>query len=392
MLANVSRKQLEKNLKKAQEIIDFKSSHPILQTLKLRVVDEQTLEITATNLEQGLIVQVPMVGSNLESSTAFCVDCKKFYEIVKSLKEEEIILEKNNNRLIIKNPEETTIFELATSLDEEFPNIPAFYSQEINYFTIAGAILKKLIKNVIFAASTSKGKFTFNSVYLEVLQDKNILRAVATDGNRLAIMDENTLNNDEFEEIKKVFNEEGFLIDREHAEVMIKIAEEEEFIRIGKYQNYIILNFPGGLYFSQLLEGTFPDYKVVIPQEFINTLKVERVQLEDAITKAKILGSRDDSSKIVPIKLNLTSSLFNEIEISSIETDIGKAKIKCPAEYSGENLEVTLNAEYLLSVLKILNNNRSQKVRIDIAGQRVPIKITGENFTGFLYLVMPMVL
>lgn len=392
MELKVCKKSLEKILEKMSKIIDNKSQYFLLHMVKFNIIDAQTLELTATNYEHGLIAQIPIMTNDIETPLSFCINYKNFYKIIQNLKEEEIILKITNNSVIIKNFQETYIFELLIISSDNFPNIPINYFQNIDYYIINAGSFKKLIKNVSFVILQNKDNFNYNGIYLEVL-DKNLLRAVTTDGRRLALIDEYIENNEEFEYIKKLFNQGSFLIDKRNIDIMLQIADEEEFIKIGKYQNYIILKFSNGLYFAQLLEADFINYKDIISLDFSNTLKIDLTILEDAINKAKILSTKNDINKTSPIKLNLISfSTLSKIEINSIETDLGKASIQCPAEYNGEKLEVILNADYLLSVLKILKNNKVQKVRIDIDGEKTPVKITGENFPEFCYFVMPMII
>jgi len=373
MLAKIDKRNLEKLLKRADGVADKKASMAVLSMALLTFEPEKNLlYITTTDLEQGFKgrIQAEIEGVPL----SFCVPCRKFYEIIKSFDENEIILQKDNSRLIIRDEEGSSKFELACSDSEEFPSLPEF--AEENLLDIPGKVLAELIDKTIFCASKEEARFVLGGVYFEPLKEEGKLRAVASDGHRLALLDRDVPG------IEDSNLKEGFIVGRKGAEIISELAEDELVVKFGFINNYACLFNSYGFFFSRTLEGTFPDYRAVIPQEFKNILKISRKLFINALDRATVLISE----KFKPVKIDLNR---DELILSSPEGELGMAEIKLRAEYQGNPLTITFNAEYLVSALEHMN---SEEIEMKLNDERSPCLITGYRDEGFIYLVMPMVI
>lgn len=373
MQAKLEKSPLEKLLKRADGVADQKASMAVLSMALLNFEpEERTLYITTTDLEQGFRGRVPadIEGERL----SFCVPCRRFLEIIKDFPEEEVYLVKEDSRLIIRDEEERELYELSVMDSEEFPSLPEFYEE--NLLEIPGKVLTELIRSTIFSASKDEARFVLGGIYLEPLREKGILRAVASDGHRLALLDREVLGLD------NSALKEGLIISKKGADMMADLSEEELLVKFGFINNYVVLFFSDGFFFTRTIEGSFPDYRAVIPQDFQNKLKIDRKLFLDACKRA----SNVISEKFKPIRLSLASS---EITISSPETDTSRARIRLGAEYEGSPLTISFNAVYLISALE---NMKSEEVEVKINDERSPALITGYRDEGFLYLLMPMVI
>lgn len=373
MLAKIERRGLEKLLKRADGVADKKASMAVLSMALLSFEPEKNLlYITTTDLEQGFKgkIKAEIEGEPL----SLCVPCRKFYEIIKAFEEDEVIILKEDSRLILKDEEETSKFELAITDSEEFPNLPEF--MEENLLDLPGKVLAELIDKTIFCASKEEARFVLGGVYFEPLKEEGKLRAVASDGHRLALLDRDVPG------IEDSTLREGFIVGRKGADMISELAEDELVVKFGFVNNYAVLFFSDGFFFSRTIEGTFPDYRAVIPQEFQNLLKIDRKLFLNALEKATVLVNE----KFKPVKMDLAE---DELILSSPESEVGLAKIKLRAEYQGTPLSVTFNAEYLISALEHM---KSEEIEIKLNDERSPCLITGYRDEGFLYLLMPMVI
>lgn len=374
MELKIKRDSLEKLLKRGESVADKKASMAVLSMALIEFFpEEKTLYLTTTDLEQGFKGKT-LVETGEGQASPFCVPCRRFYDIIKNFPEDEVILSKEDNRLLIRNEEETVVYELATTDAEEFPSLPEF--GEENLLEIPGNLLSELIEKTSFCSSKDEARFVLGGVYFEPLVEEEILRTVASDGHRLALLDRVV------EGLKKTNWQEGFIVARKGAERIAEIAEEELLVKFGFINNYAVLYFTDGLFFSRVLEGSFPDYRAVIPQEFENKLKIERKLLLDNLKRVSLLIPE----RFKPVKMDLNPG---SITLSSPESEMGKAVIKVKAEYEGEPLIINFNADYLISALEIM---KSEEVEIKIKDERSPSLITGFRDEGFLYLLMPMVI
>ncbi|MDM7202648.1 MAG: DNA polymerase III subunit beta, partial [Thermodesulfobacteriaceae bacterium] len=277
-------------------------------------------------------------------------------------------------QLLIKEEQEKAIYKISTTSEEDFPSLPEFFDENLLEITVR--VLSQLFEKTAFCASKDEARFVVGGIYVEPLLDEGKLRAVASDGHRLALYEV------EVSDLKNSSLVESFIIGRKAVNLISEISEEELLVKFGFVNNYAVLFFSNGFFFSRTIEGTYPDYKSVIPTEFQNLLKVDKKLLSDAIKRAGLLISE----KFKPIKFTLSSS---SITLNSPETEWGSAEIKIPAEYQGTPLTVTFNADYLLSAL---DQMVSEEIEIKIIDEKAPALITGYRDEGFLYLLMPMVL
>lgn len=373
MKAKIETSRLEKILKKVEGVADKKGSMAVLSMVLIEYEPtESYLNFVATDLEIGYKAKV---FAEVEGDkTSFCVPARKFYEIIKNFPEDEVYLIKDESKLIIKDEQEKILYNLAIADSEEFPNLPEFVEE--NTLEIPGKVLAELISDTIFSTSKEESHFVLGGIYFEPLKEEGILRAVASDGHRLVKLDREVVG------IENVDFDQGFIVGRKAAKQIEEIAKEELVVKLGYQNGSVVVRATNSVFFARTIEGSYPDYKSVIPSSFENILKVDRKLLINALKRVSLIIPE----RFKPVTFELKP---DEIILVSQETEMGKAQIKLSADYEGQPLVVSYNAEYILDALEIMN---SEEVEIKIGGERVPAVITGFRDEGFLYLVMPMVL
>ncbi len=373
MQAKIEVSRLERMLKTVEGVADKKASMAVLSMVLVEPKpSESYIYFTATDLEIGYKGKV---FAELEGEeTSFCVPARKFYEIIKNFPEDEVLLIKEDNKLIIKDSDERIVYNLSITDSEEFPSLPEFIEE--NALEIPGKILAELISNTIFCTSKEESRFVLGGIFFEPLKDEGKLRAVASDGHRLVLLDK------EVPEIENAEFDQGFIVGRKAAKQIEDIAEEELAVKFTFTNNYAVLWTANSIFFARTIEGTFPDYRSVIPSEHENILRIDRKLFIDALKRVSLVINE----KFKPVTLELKPE---EILLTSQETEMGKAQIKLAATYEGNPLTVSYNAEYLLDALQVM---KSEEIEMKVGEERVPAVITGYRDEGFLYLVMPMVL
>ncbi len=373
MFARINTSNLEKLLQKIDKVADKKASMAVLSMALIESDPEENIfYFTATDLETGYKGKI--LAEIEGEKTSFCIPARKFYEIVKNFPENEVILQKDENKLIIRDENERIAYELAITDSEDFPSLPDFVEE--NTIEIPGKVLEELISNTIFCTSKEESKFVLNGIFFEPLKDEGKLRAVASDGHRLVKLDREVLG------IENVNFDEGFIVARKAAKQIEDIAGDELVVKLGFINNYVVIWTSDAIFFTRTLEGTYPDYRSVIPTSYENVLKVDRKLFISALKRVSLVITE----KFKPITLELNS---DEIILSSQETEMGKARIKLEASYEGKPLAVNYNAQYLLDALETM---KSEEIEMKIGEERTPALITGYRDEGFLYLLMPMVL
>lgn len=371
MQAKIDTSRLEKVLKNIEKVSDKKASMAVLSMVLIEPnLEESTLYFTATDLEIGYKGKV---FAEIEGVSApFCVSAKKLYEIVKNFPEDTLYFIKDENKLVIKDEEEKILYNLSIMDGEDFPSLPEF--GEEHSVEIPGKTLAELIDTTAFCTSKEDTRFVLAGIYLEPLKEEGKLRAVSSDGHRLALLDR---------EVSEIENfPEGFIIAKKAAKQIEEIAEDELLIRLGFTNNYVVIWTSTALFFARTIEGPYPDYRMVIPSEYQNILRIDRKLFIDALKRVSLVVNE----RFKPVTLEL---LPKEVILTSQETEMGKAQIRIPGEYEGEPMVVNYNADYLLDALQIM---KSEEVEMKIGVGKTPAILTGYRDEGFLYLLMPMVL
>ena len=197
---------------------------------------------------------------------------------------------------------------------------------------------------------------------------------VSTDGHRLSMIDK------EIRGIEEVMIDGGVMIPKKGMSELSKLAPEEGSIQIGFRRNNCMARTHDTMIVIRLLESKFPDYQAVIPQKATHLLKIKKDLVLDGMKKMVILSN--ESYRGVKIILE-----NDNMELVSINPDLGDAQENIGVEYKEERLEVGFNARYFIDTLQSMD---SEYVEMGFIDNSSPCLITGEEDRGFLGLIMPM--
>jgi DNA polymerase-3 subunit beta len=362
----IKRGVLQTNLGKIQGIAERRSTIPILSNILLSGEDK-TIRIVATDLEIG-VMEITEADS-VEKGT-ICVPARKLYDIVRELSEERVEVQQGENFWVsIKAGK--TVFNLPGLDPKEFPAFPSI--EGAAYFTVEASMLLDMIEKTAFAASSEESRFNLNGIYMEkVTKDKkDYFRMVATDGHRLSMIDR---------ECRSIL-EKGIIISKRGVAELRKVfGDGETEVAISLKDNNCIFKTERTIVVVRLLEGEYPDYQLVIPQENDKHLVIERKEFIGALRRAQIIASEKGEG--------VKFSIRNEtMEIKTGGPDVGNVQEDIKIDYRGNPLEVSFNARYLLDVLNIMD---SEKVRMDLKEELSSGLIQPEDKEDYLYVIMPM--
>jgi len=369
MEIRIDRDDLFKATSKVQSIIEKRSNMPILSTVLLSTVDSD-IYLSATDLEISLQQKLSAEVINAGSVT---ISGRKLFEIVKESKEQKIyIKEKENNWIFISD--DKARYNLACLPSDEYPVF--MEPEDITTIEIDGETLAEMINKTIYAVTLEEAGFKLSGIFTEKVAMKGevFLRMVSTDGHRLSMIDK------EIKDVENLKFESGIMIPKKGMAELNKLASEGGLIHLGFKQNNCVAKKDNDLIIIRLLESKFPDYNAVIPQKIQHNIKIKKDFLLNGMKKMIILS--DESYKGVKITLE-----GNNMELVSINPDLGDALENLEVTYEGERIEMGFNARYFIDILQAMD---SDTVELGFINDSSPCLITGNDDKGFLGLIMPM--
>jgi len=374
MTGNVSTEIFKNLLKKGQSAVDKKAYHDVSQLGLIEISpEENSLALTTNNLERGFRGKIPVEWNG--GKVSFCVSVSRLYDVVKSFEEEMMTISLENSLLVLKDEQEKSVFKLNISSAEDFPEFPAFEGENEEVFIdVPSKSFLELIKKTSFACSQENVRFVLEGVLLEPLQEEGKLRAVASDGHRLACCDIPVAG------VENVKWKKNPIVDRGSLKVIETMLKNELYVRIGVVKNFFVVRTPQDVYFSHIMEGEYPDYRAVVPQSFSGEVRVLTDEMAGAVKRISVLSSQ----KLKPIRFELTSG---EMILNLLENEVGEARIRVACQYEGQPIQVTFNADYILQCLDVLD---SEETIIKITGTQSACMVKEKDNDNFFYLVMPM--
>ncbi|HIE09996.1 MAG TPA: DNA polymerase III subunit beta [Kiritimatiellae bacterium] len=362
MKLKVARGPAVNALQKIQAIISPRTTLPILNNVLLETADG-SLKITATDLD---VTVTARVQAEVVRAGATTVPAKHIISILRALPAEELQLEVDTkNNTTIRSG--SSYFRIIGIPKDDFPPPPEI-AEEKSYTLEQGNFRRLLELTSYAAASSDEGRAVLTGVLLSFKGDK--LTVVATDGRRLALREAEM-------EIPRGSEAEMVVPIKTIQELQKTLGDEGDIlIRAGR--NQVAFEFGDTLVLSKLLEGTYPNYRQVIPAASDKRVVLEREMFLDALRRAAIVASGQAPS----VKLDFAR---NRLEISAENRDIGEARESMAAKYSGEDVSIAFNPLFLIEPLSALDTD---EVILELTDELSPgvIKTT----EAFLYVLMPV--
>jgi|AntRauTorckE6833_2_1112554.scaffolds.fasta_scaffold00096_51 DNA polymerase-3 subunit beta len=338
---------------------------PILKGILIEASKEKGIHLMGTDLEIGIENWVP---AEVESEGRIVLPSNHLKNIIRELPDEDILFEVNLDNYKAKITCLNSKFEINGFNPEEYPQLP-----DVNIPTnleIPTAKLKKIITEVEFSTSNDQTKPVLTGA-LMVIDDKSI-KMVSTNKYRLAYSKIDN-NND----IDKKIN---IILPGSTIKEISNLLNEEGTVKMKVNENYASFEFNDIIVVSRLIEGKFPNFEQVIPDEKNSTVVINKNYLNSAIKRASLIAKLD--SNIVSLKTQ-----DNKIIIESEDSDSGSAHEEVPIQLEGENHKISVDASYLLDVLKVIDD---KKVKLDLIGSLNPLVVKKENNDDYIYLIMPI--
>lgn len=363
MRLECDKSKIELVIQKAARLAGKHLTLPVLSCVHIETGDNK-LVVKSTNLDIGMEAEVKV--KVLEKGN-LAVPAGVLLGVLSSIKENNLVFESVENNLKISSPKSSVTIKCLPS--DDFPIIPRLKSGKSLKVNIRDLVYG--FKSVWYSASNSNIKPELSSVYIH--KDDGNLVFVSTDSFRLAEKKINTKISADFPPT---------LIPYKNVSEMTKLFEgrdDEVEIIFEKNQAAFITD---DIYLvSRLIDGSFPDYKQIIPKEFSSTAIILKDDLLNAIKVSNIFS---DQLNQVRLKVDPKSK---SLGVESKSNEVGEYKESISASITGGSIELNFNSRYIIDCAQSIT---SSSLALNFGGLGKPLVINGASDKSFLYLVMPM--
>ena len=364
---------LLKALNHIHGIVEVRHTLPILSNIVLSAENNQ-LTLSSTNLD---IFCSDKIDAEIVNSGEISVPAITFFEIVKRLPSgSDVILSMGDEdtELILKCGRSK--FNLSTLKTEDFP-ILSDKDLSTN-FVISADELSRMIDKTKFAISNEETRYYLNGIFFHKAESNSIkfLRAVATDGHRLAQYDIPLPQG--AEEIT------GIIIPKKTVFELRKVLDDADGdVSVSLNENKIKFSFNNLKIISKVIDGTFPDYTKVIPQNNDKKFKTNNSELKNAIDRVSAVAINEET-KSKAIKLTIEN---NKLNLSVESQSKGSAKEEIDISYSNEKVDIGFNSRYLLDICNEVDGDEIDVNLLDSISPAIILDKTDENL---FFVLMPM--
>lgn len=361
MQLQVTQENLNKALSTVARVANTRGTLPVLANVLIRTVGGR-LSIAATNLD---IAITHYIGAKVSEEGAITVPARLMQDFVGSLPTGVIDLKLDEYKLNIATDQYQSVINGVSA--EEFPVVPAITKGKS--WSVPAGELKKSLQQVVIAASSDEARPVLTGVYLHTSEGK--LYMAATDSYRLAE-----------KEISTVKEEIDLLVPVTAMNDLLRIVSDaEEEVRVTSDDQQVLFQVGDVELVARLIEGKYPDYRKLIPQQFETTAILKRADLLNA-TKISSLFARESAGSIT---LNVDEST-QELSIRSVASQLGENTAHAAAKVTGGGA-ITLNSRYLLDALHALSGD---EVSFSFNGKLEPSVLRDPAAGDYTHIIMPL--
>ena len=364
MKIKLQREELLRPLQSVIGVVERRQTLPVLGNVLL-VAGDDGISLTATDLEVELVAAA---NQGVLEPGQVTLPARKFMDIVRNLPEgAEVTLALDGDRAVVTA--ERSRFTLSTLPASEFPTVEDI--GETHPLVLPQHDLRELIDKTHFAMALQDVRYYLNGLLLEL--EPGRLRAVATDGHRLALGE---ISGDVSTE-----RQQQVIVPRKGVQELLRLLDDtDEQVRVELGSNHIRVTLPHLRFTSKLIDGRFPDYQRVIPTVDDRVLETSRETLRQALVRASILSNE----KYRGVRFVLAPE---ELRIQSNNPEQEQADEELAVQYQAEGMEVGFNASYLLDALNAIDGANVRMGLVDSSSSTI---LEDPENGRFRYVVMPM--
>jgi len=370
MRVTIERSAFLRSLNHVQSVVERRNTIPILSNVLIRA-GRGSLKLTATDLD---IEVVETLDAEVAREGAATAPAHIIYDIVRKLPDgTQLELEQAGEDGRLSLIAGRSRFALQSLPPQDFPDLAA--GEASHTFRMGAGELKTLIEKTRFAISTEETRYYLNGIYLHEVTagGQALLRAVATDGHRLAQV--------QYGRPDGAKGMPGIIVPRKTVLELTKLVETADGdVEVSLSSAKIRFAIDGLVLTSKLIDGTFPDYERVIPRTNDKTLSVDTRLFTQAVDRVSTVSSEKGRA----VKLNIAAE---KVTLTVNNPESGSAEEEVPATYSSSALDIGFNSRYLLDIVGQFKGETANFALAD-AGSPTVIRDAGDE--SALYVLMPM--
>ena len=361
MKFSIEKDQILEALQKVQSIVGQRTTLPILSNVLLKA-SEGKLTLTTTDMEVSVQTGIE---ADIQRDGATTLPARRFFSICRDLPNHQVEIDVSSDDVaeIISGSYNCKLEGLSHG---DFPPMPKF--EESSSYKLKQDTLKDILQKTSYAASTDESRAILNGSLMSFKDGK--LTVVCTDGRRLALVEQEMDSAD--------VADLDIVVPTKTVNELIKTLEEGGDAVIKTSSTQVAFEFGNIFIISKLIDGTYPNYRQVIPSQCEERIAVDREMLQSAIRRVSLM--LDDQAASVKIQIS-----ENKMELITSSPEIGESHENVPVKYSGKDITIAFNPGFLNAPLKHLD---SDEIYLELSDELSPGVI--KSNVPFLYVIMPI--
>jgi DNA polymerase-3 subunit beta len=333
---NIGRNTFLDGIQKTLGIVEKKTTMPILNNVLIRA-SQEGVKVFATDREISLVADYEAQVSQEGEVT---LSARKLYEMIREIQGETIHFQRNDQYVVTLTAQKA-LYKLPGIPADEFPAV--VFSEDLKFFRMRSQMLKDMIIKTAFSMSSDEVRKNLNGVFFDSDADRpGVLKAVATDGHRLALVTAYSGDKD-FLKLEK-----GIIIPRKGVVEIRRLLESETGdIMIGVQQGMCAIKTDHTMLKVSLIDAEYPDYRRVIPAEKGVAVQFEKEAALHALRRMSVISSERYSGVIIRLQ-------NGKMVLNSTNPDVGEANDEIEVIYQGGELEIGYNVNYLIDAIEII--------------------------------------
>jgi DNA polymerase-3 subunit beta len=357
----VSKDELASRLAIVARGVSTRTAVLVLGGIQLRAAAGR-LHLAATDMEVSLRTELEC---NVEGEGSVVVPGRLLLDISRTLPDSDVTIEHKPEEAVVIVTSGTANYRLHTYSAEDFPRLPEIEGSSLH--TVDRDALIETVARVGRSASRDESRPVLTGILVRFEPGKIVM--AATDSYRLAVKEtpvEGTLPDLEA------------IIPARALQELARIAAGTDELQLGLQENHVVFGTDGTWLTTRRIDGQFPNYRQLLPEQFDHELVLPREELLEVVRRVSLMAQRNS-----PLRLRFADG---ELTVSAVTQDVGEARESLPAPYTGEPMEIGFNAEFLRDGLESVGDD---SIKFKLISPLRPAVLEGDS-DDYVYLIMPI--
>jgi DNA polymerase III subunit beta len=358
---NASKDELASKLALVARGVSTRTAVLVLGGIQLHA-EAGRLNLAATDMELSLRASL---DATVDGEGEVVVPGRLLLDIARSLPESEVVIEHRPEEAVVVVTSGSANYRLHTYSSEDFPRLPDVEATQ--FHSIDRDALIETIARVGRSASRDESRPVLTGILVRFEPGKVVM--AATDSYRLAVKET---------PVAGTLPELEAIIPARALQELTRIAGSSDEVQLGLQENHVVFGAEGAWLTTRRIDGQFPNYRQLLPEQFEHELQLPREELLEVVRRVSLMAQRNS-----PLRLRFADG---ELTVSAVTQDVGEARESLPAAYAADTMEIGFNAEFLRDGLESVD---SDTVKLKLISPLRPAVLEGES-DDYTYLIMPI--